>query len=335
MIHANKFRLLAAAGALMLALPTAAVAGTQPAVKVSGGEGVRGASQVAIGAFNVGFIFESVDQTAATGGLIGAFGGATKTRSTLTGVTPEMMQQVADAAYADFVTQLTAQGFTVQAPEALFAHPTMANPHAQAAPAEINVTLEKGSKGKVTYFKPAALPALIMIPGDFTGSGMSSMGINMNAGQADYALSQYARASGVPVVDVTYMIDFSNTQRPGAFSFGGLVVNSGLSVSAGYSRLSFINASGRHSVLKINQPVAVAGEFVDQQDTTSGTGKTTQAAANIAGGLAAAAGLGGLRFGKTREYEFTAKPGNYEQGATKAATLANELLVGQLAALRQ
>ena len=37
----------------------------------------------------------------------------TKAKSTLVGVTPEMMQQVTDAAYDDMVGQLTAAGFTV------------------------------------------------------------------------------------------------------------------------------------------------------------------------------------------------------------------------------
>jgi hypothetical protein len=334
MKFAGKSIIALTASAMALAMPTVSWAGNSEPIKVSGAEAVKGTTQIAIGAFNVGFIFQSVDQTATSGGLMGAFGGATKTKSSLVGVTPQMMQKVADDAYADFVVQLAAKGFTAQAPAALFGHATMINPHAQPAPVEINVTLEKGSKGKVTYFKPTALPALILIPGDFTGSGMSSIGINMAAGQANYALSTYAKASGVPVIDVTYMIDFSNTQRPGAFSFGGLKVNSGVSVSAGYSRLSLLAANGKHSVLTINQPVAVVGEFIDQRDTTSGFGKTSQTVGNVAGGIAAGLGFGGMRFGKTREYEFSAKPGNYEAGATKAATLANALLTDRLAGLR-
>ena len=83
-----------------------------------------------------------------------------------------------------------------------------------------------------------------------------------------------------------------------------------------------------------DRQAAVAGEFVEQADTTSGLGKTTQMAANVAGGIAAGLGFGGLRFGKTREYEFSAKPGNYEEGAAKAASLASTLLVTQLAGMR-
>ena len=166
------------------------------------------------------------------------------------------------------------------------------------------------------------------------GSGMSSMGINMSAGQASMALANYAREAGVGVIDVVYLIDFSQQKRPGAFSFGGLQVNSALSVSADYSRLTLIAPSGKQSVITVKAPVAVEGEFIEKSDATSGTDKALQSGANVAGGVAAVMGFGGLRFGKTRKFAFTAKPGNYEEGAAKAASLASEMLLGRLSALR-
>lgn len=296
--------LLSAAAALaLLTQPAIAFAKDQEPVKISGPANAKGVSTVAVSAFNVGFIFESIDQTAASGGLMGAFGGTTKAKSELVGVTPEMMQAVTDAAYADFVSQLTAGGYTVQPAADLFGH-------------------------------ASALPSLLMVPGDFLGSGMSSMGINMSAGQAVGALNNYARESGVGVVDVVYLIDFSQQKRPGAFSFGGLQVNSALSVSADYSRITLIAPSGKQSVITVKAPVAVEGEFVEKSDASSGTDKALQSGANVAGGVAAAMGFGGLRFGKTRKFEFTAKPGNYEEGAAKAASLASALLLERLSALR-
>lgn len=325
---------LAVAALALMAHPANIAAKDVEPVKIAGPAHAKGVSTVAIGAFNVGFIFESIDRTAASGGLMGAFGGTTKAKSELVGVTPEMMQAIADAAYADFVAQLTAGGYSVQTAGELFGHPALAKTKSQAVPLDINLALEKGSKGKATYFKPSALPSLLMIPGDFTGSGMSSMGINMSAGQASMALTNYAREAGVGVVDVVYLIDFSQQKRPGAFSFGGLQVNSALSVSADYSRITLIAPSGKQSVITIKAPVAVEGEFVEKADASSGTDKALQSGANVAGGLAAVAGFGGLRFGKTRKFQFTAKPGNYEEGAAKAASLASAMLVGRLGALR-
>lgn len=332
----NSKRILARAAliAALVTMPVMAHAETAP-LKVSGTEAVRGANKLAIGAFNLGFIFESVDQTKATGGMIGAFGGATKAESVLVGVSPEMMQQITDAAYADFVAQLGKAGFAVESPSAVFAAPQMANPHGQAAPLDLSIALEKGSKGKATYLKPAALPTLVLLPGDFTGTGFSSMGVTMASGQAQAALSNYAKAAGTPVIDVTYLIDFSQQKRPGAFTFaGGITVNASLSVSSKFSRMTVLGSNGKTSTVTLNDPIAVEGDFIDERDATSKSGKATQGAANVLGGLMAARGFGGMKFGKTKKFEFTAKPGNYEEGATKAAALANERLVAQIAAMK-
>ncbi|MEI6641545.1 MAG: hypothetical protein WCL10_05875 [Novosphingobium sp.] len=324
-----------ALAAAALTLPVAAYAGDSTPVKISGKEAVKGATGAAVAAFNIGFIFESTDQTKATGGLMGAFGGTTKAKSSLVGVTPEMMQKIADAAYADFTAKLAAAGLTVKDPATVFAAPEMAKSHGQTSPLDISIALEKGSKGKATYVKPAVLPSLIMVGGDFQGSGFSSMGLAMDAGQASAALSNYAKAAGVPVIDVTYLIDFSDQKRPGAFSFGGgLNVNANLSVVAGYSQMTVFGPNGKNTTVTLNQGVSVDGEFIDKHDASSGTAKTTQAVANVAGGIMAAMGHGGMMFGKTRKFEFDAKPGNYEEGAAKAAGLANDVLIGQITALK-
>jgi hypothetical protein len=326
--------LSAIAIAAMLSQPVAVIAKDKEPVKIAGPANAKGVTAVTVGAFNIGFIFESTDQTAASGGLMGAFGGTTKAKSELVGVTPEMMQAVTDAAYADFVSQLTANGYAVQAPAGLFGHAALARTKPQEAPLDINIALEKGSKGKATYYKPSALPGLHMIPGDFVGSGMSSIGINMAAGQANMAFNSYAKQAGVGVIDVVYLIDFSQQKRPGAFSFGGIEVNSALSVSADYSRITLIAPNGKQSVITVKAPVAVEGEFVEKADASSGADKAVQSAGNVVGGLAAVAGFGGLRFGKTRKFAFNAKPGNYEAGAAKAANLASTMLIGRLTPLR-
>jgi hypothetical protein len=135
------------------------------------------------------------------------------------------------------------------------------------------------------------------------------------------------------VIDVVYLIDFSDQKRPGAFSFGGLAVNANLSVTPNYSRMSVLGANGKTITVTLKQGVSVDGDFIQQKDVT-GSSATTQAAANVAGGVAAGFGLGGLRFGKTKKFEFAAKPGNYQEGAIKVASLANERLVSLAATLR-
>ncbi|MDZ3831159.1 MAG: hypothetical protein U0S50_04995 [Sphingopyxis sp.] len=327
--------LSAVAAAVLLVQPILLAAKDKDPVKISGPANAKNVTTVAVAGFNIGFIFESIDQKQKTGGLMGAFGGTTKAQSELVGVTPQMMQAITDAAYADFVRQMEGRGYVVQPAAELFGHAALAKAKPQAGPVDINITLEKGSKGKATYFKPSALPSLLMLPGDFTGSGMSSMGLNMAAGQAGSALSSYAKQAGVGVVNVVYLVDFSDQKRPGFFSFGGGInVNSGLSVAADFSRMTLIAPSGKQAVITMTAPVGVEGEFIEKSDASTGTEKAVQSTANVAGGLAAAAGIGLPRFGKTRKFQFTAKPGNYEEGAAKAASLASELLIGRLGALR-
>ena len=327
-------------GATLLAAPMALRAQTAP-LKVSGQDAARGITQVAIGAFNVGFIFKSVDQTKAMDGIIGLTQGTTRAESTLVGITPAMMQTITDAAYADFVAKLGAAGYTLQPTAAMFATP-LPHAHAENSPLDVNIALEKKATGKVTFVKPSAIPALYLIPGDFTASGMSSMGLNMNSGQTAYALNQYARTAGVGVIDVVYLVDFSQAQQNGGFS---VKVNSGVSIASNYSRATLIAPTGKQAVIKINESIPVAGDFATMRDTTSGLTKTTQTATKVLGGLSklgALRGMGGMggmggmfkTGGATKQIEFDAKPENYRAGATEAATLANARIVAQLAALR-
>ena len=68
------------------------------------------------------------------------------------------------------------------------------------------------------------------------------------------ALTNSAKDAGVGVIDVVYLIDFSDQKRPGFFSFGGLQVNSGLSVAADYSRMTLIAPSGKQTVVTVKAP---------------------------------------------------------------------------------
>lgn len=316
---------------MLLAVPAHARDEDQP-VKIASAQAVRGTQSVVIGAFNVGFIFESVDSGKAQGGMIGAFGGVSRAKSVLVGVTPQMMQAITDAAYADFRAQLEAKGFTVADSAALYASPAFARVKPEAAPFQASVVLEKKSSGKASYYKPSALPGIVMLPGDFESTGFSGMGMTMRSGNTQYGMAEHAKASGQAVIDVVYLIDFSNVKRPGAFSLGSIKVSTGVSVVDDRSRMSIVTTGGKVASFTLNTPVAVEGDLATMADTTKD--KTLQTAGNVLGGLAAVGGLGGLKFGKSRTYTFTATPGRYEEGAIKAATLSNTRLIESLAAIR-
>lgn len=312
---------------------TGAAEAAKAPIKVTSGNAIKGAGPVTIGSFNVGFVFQSIDNSAASGGLVGAFGGATRAKSELVGVTPETMQAITDAAYADFKAQLAAKGFTIVDHAALFGSAKVAGLKPVAVPNVVKVKLDpkKDSNGKATFFKPAAMPGMIVLAGDITGSGMFSAFGQIGAGMdTQMAIYEHAKASGQTVVNVTYVIDFSQLKRPGAFSFGGLEVNSGMSVVGDYSRATVITPDYKMATLTMQVPVAVEGDFATKADETKDG--ALQSAANVAGGVAAAFGVGGLAFGKSKTFSFTAKPA-YQEGAIKAASLANTVFTDELAAL--
>lgn len=324
---------IAAALAFGTLLATPALAGERAPIKVQSGKTMKGTQSVQIASFNVGFVFESVDSAKEkTGGLIGAFGGATDAKSVLTGVDATTMQAITDAAYADFKTQLAARGFSVVDAGPLFTDASYAKMKVTVAPFETKVALDPKakSKGKATYFKPTALPGQLFLAGDVTGPSAFAAFGQMAYMSNTTGFMQAAERTGAAVLAVSYLIDFSQVKRPGAFSFAGVAVNSGMSIVDDYSRVSVLMPKGQ-TVLTVDQAVAVEGDFADRADTTKGGG--VQKAANVAGGVAAAFGMGGLKFGKSKTFTFTAKPA-FQEGATKAATLTNTRMVEQLAALR-
>jgi hypothetical protein len=176
------------------------------------------------------------------------------------------------------------------------------------------------------------MPGMILMAGDITGSGMFSGFSQIGAGMdAQMAINEYARANGQSVINVTYVIDFSQLKRPGAFSFGGLEVNSGMAVVGEYSRAVVNTPASKMATLIVQSPVVVEGDFAEKKDETKDG--ALQSAANVAGGVAAVFGMGGMMFGKSKTFSFTAKPA-YQDGAIKAASLANGVLTDQLTALR-
>ncbi len=173
-----------------------------------------------------------------------------------------------------------------------------------------------------------------MLPGDFESTGFSGMGMAMRGGNTQYGMAEHAKASGQAVIDVVYLIDFSNVKRPGAFSLGSIKVSTGVSVVDDRSRLSIVTTRGKVASLTLNTPVAVEGDLATMADTTKD--KTMQTAGNV---LSAASplvgGLGGLKFGKSRTYTFTARyPAVTRKGRSRPRRSPTPRLIEALSALR-
>ena len=195
MSNSTRSVLIGALAAAMLASAPAQARDQEP-IMVTAGAAIKGVQAVTIGAFDVGFIFQSLDSSKTTGGLDALTGGATSAKSRLAGVTPAMMQAITDAAYANFKAQLASRGFAVSDSAPLFSTEGFRKVKLTTAPYDANILLDKRSTGKTTYLKPSDLPGQLMLPGDITASGMSGMSgmrLMFSMGTNAYGLAMAAR----------------------------------------------------------------------------------------------------------------------------------------------
>ncbi len=321
----------AAVAVVMLVAGPVQAAGEAESVKITSAKNLTGTQRVVIGQFSIGFIIERKDSARAGGGLMGGgFGGRSTVRSTLGGYTPEDLQQVTDAAYTDFVANLTASGFEVADRAPLGAHPAVTREAGEAAPREFTTVTGRDDKAKVMVVGASQTAPLRIMPGDVMVGGFGGIGMNMAAGRTLGAFSTFAKESGTRVINVVYYIDFANSDEYGGWfrSSSAVKVNGSLALIPDFSKVTVVGADYKTGTLTLKNPVAVGGDFFDKEDTMSGTEKATNRVANVIGFL------GGVGTNSSKKFSFTARPGAYVAGVTQATGEANTLLAEKLATLR-
>lgn len=291
----------------------------------------KGAEKVVIGNFVVGFATYTTDSAKAGGGLLGnGFGGKSTAKSTLTGIDAATMQAITDAAYADFVRQLQAQGYTVAPRDGLLADARFAKSTQMDSPFNDSTGGIFGGGSKTTYVAPRALGSIRPFMGDIPGT-MGGMGFS----NPTVAASEYASKSGEKILSVVYLLDFSNAESYGGWhrQSSAVQVGQGLTVVPGTSKVSLIGGqsgtfSSANGSIAIGQPITSQTAFADISDATSDAAKATEIATNVIGVL------GGIGSNSSRQFTFAARPGDYTAAAHDVTGQATRLLVGQMAALR-
>lgn len=321
-----------ACAALLLAPGAATLAAkAKDPVKVTQGKNVQGLSKVVIGQFTVGFLIERKDSTKAGGGLMGGgFGGRSTVRSALAGYTQTELQQVADAAYADFAAKLAGAGFEVVDRAGLAADPALAKVKGEVAPKEATTMTGRDDKAKVLFLSASQTAPLRFQTGDIMASGFGAMGLIMAGTQSLNAFTAHAKATGVHVVNVIYYVDFADSDEYGGWfrSSSAVNVKGSLALLPDQSKLTVIGPNYKSGTLALANPVAVGGDFFDKADAMKGGEKAMNAIGNAIGML------GGVGTNSSKKFTFTARPGEYAKGAALAASDANTVLVGRLATLR-
>jgi hypothetical protein len=326
-IHMLGKRLIRAALTVGL-FGAALVAGTQaPAakevqpVKIEKPLAWKGVTQVVIGQFSIAFFTKKIDYD---GG--GFLSGNSKAKATgyLTGMSNAQYQAIVDAAYADFVKQLGQQGITIASDAGFRADPYYAKVKGEEQGKKADVILRKGDNADAMTFWPAAL-------GRTNNVLLNLRLMDRNMVDTYTAEYNYAKTSGIPVLNVVYFVDFA---KPAKSEAGGLLqsvkVSAGLAISPYGTQFALMGTDGKLTRMLLQVPFEEGGDFATIKETTSGLSKAVHVAGVLGGGL-----FGGKSGGMSAKFDYSVTdPKAYSNGVLAASAKTSELLTRQMAGLR-
>ncbi|MBF7731079.1 hypothetical protein [Pseudomonas sp. N040] len=296
---------------------------THDDITTEGDKAFSGVHKVVIGAFKVGFITAKEEQEKAGTGM----GGRSNAVLELQGLTPAVMQEITDKAYSDLLAKLKADGYEVVDRAQLTGSTEFAKATHEASP----LTEESsffGSNNDVTYVAPKDIGKLYFFLGDTGPSG------GFGFDNPTTAASTFAEQAKLPVLSVSYTLDFASKNGSGGSfaSTSALEVGQALSVIPGSginliggAAGTFSNANGS---LKLGQAITSPDAFGEIEMTTSETMKVLETASNVAGVLL------GAGTNQSRDFSVKADPARYSSGAGGILQKANGDLLQRMQALR-
>ncbi len=292
---------------------------TQDAIKVDNDDAFKGLDKVAIGSFKVGFFTEK-DASASAGR---GFGGRASADVALNGVSDSLRQEITNAAYNDFVSQLKAKGYTVVDRKALLADADFADAKTYDFPYD---------DGDIKYFSPSAIGNksyfFLGESADFTGG--------FGFGNPTISAVNYVKNSGVKVISALYVVDFVSAEGSGGRWASGstMQVGQGISVTNG-SKLVLVGGEGGgtfganpNGSIYLGQSIYSMKEFGTIKSTSSDAYVAAETALNIATTLM------GAGSNQSRSFEISADAGKYKAAALEAVKDTNAAVFSQMAKMK-
>ena len=315
----------------------AVVAQKKETVDVTVPDAFKGASQVVIGSFKVGFINHN-KATAKSGG--GIFSGDKEARvvlrSKLEGLPPAHMQAIVDTIYADFTAQLKGIGYTVLDRSALTEIPAFAAISGAPSPYAVN-GVSVVPQAEALYFAPTGQNVIQFIgeAGQAPGlAALANIGSQISAGQASAGMQEIAEKNKLAIVNVHYVLNFVNAEGTGGYTqrLTSVSLNQGLTVMPG-STVSIITGyestfSTKNGSLSLSTALASDEQFGEFSETTSSLEKAVGVFSMVTGGLT------GGSSSNTGEYTITASPDAYQKIATQLLTRGNADFISTMASLK-
>ena len=307
-------------------------------VVVDGASALENVQDVVIGSFKIGFV-ESAKQTNKAKGTFmkRGFGGKARGNVTLEGISEQTKQNITNAAYADFMTKLKAQGYNVVNRSTLTSSDDYSSMTTKQFPYLADNSGFLSAYGKTVFYQPSALgPEGVTFSGDFPEStsgssaasfipGMTGVAGAMGA-RGDMKVARFAEENGVAVVSATYVLDFAAAGGHSGISSASIKVGQNLAVTqASVKILSSGSSTFKNGLANIylGQPVQSGQEFGEVTNDTSGADIAVQEAAN------AASLLMGQGTNRSRNYIIKANPGKYKAQSLEVLTKANTTLVSK------
>ncbi|MCX4190133.1 hypothetical protein [Methylophaga sp. OBS3] len=299
------------------------------AVEVTTPKAFAGKQTVVIGGFKVGFNDSKRLVNKASGGLLSrGTGGASKGLVELQGVSPEVMQDITDKAYADFLSHLEKNGYTVVDRNTFVTHEAYKGTKEYEFPYKMDNSGFLSSYGTAMYYSPTDIGSKQPI---FAGEIEGESGGFAFANPV-HAVSGYGESTGVSVIYVSYFVDFAGKGGSEGMFSSSLKVGQLLSVDKAMIGIasgqggSFSNNMG---TLALGQPVGSDIEFATIENTTSDVAVGLETTKNV---VYTVTGLGGTN--QTREFVFSADPMKYSAASMDALVRTNNTLMDKMTSLR-
>jgi hypothetical protein len=303
---------------------------TRSDIETTGDAGFKNETRVVVPAFRVGFVQAKGSKASASGGLGSSGTASTSANTTLHGVDDAVYQAITDAAYADFIADLKANGYEVLDKNTYEGLPVYQSMAASPSPQKV----DSSAFGEVLFYAPKGMK-VTFIPGEEGGfSGFKGFDSNSTI----KAFPQIGKELKASVIAASYIVDYVNTESSGGFfaSRASVEIGQGLSLRPG-SGVTFygLEASGcvgycPHvvSTVKLGQAVYSQEKFGELKDMQTDGEKAAQSALRVVTALTTGSAYGWAT------YEMHANPADYKRITTKLMDDSNGQIAAAMAKLR-
>jgi hypothetical protein len=287
----------------------------EKAVKCESMKKLKDVKKVLVASFNVQFV-TARKANAHAGGSSDKGAAYVHADVTLKGLDDANFQAITEAAYTNFLGQLTAMGLEVMPYSEYTALPEYEKMKScfQASPLE-DKALFSGRPTRI--FSPAGMP-VVFYGDEETISGTAKMSSTLSmAGHAPQVLEpQIVKQTGVPIIRVFLLVDFCQINTSGGmFSSSASVKNKPQLMIGRESRAAIVFGGGFTGVQNVKLANYAYGNdnYINAFNDVTTTGQAVgDAAANVIGILG---GTGDIH--KTKSYEAEADPAAYQAISVK------------------